>query len=304
MLDPEYLRRVAEGAEQIASQLREALVAIIVEAIMTRMRRGDDYRLTARDRWMLEVLQTAGWLRADLQKEIAAKTKLMRKEIEDAFQDAAVRNLAWDDAVYRAAGLEPGPWKQSPMMVRLLQRGYEKTAGEWVNFTGTVADTSQQLFIRACDKAYNLVASGAMGHAQAVAGAIEEVAADGVTVRYTRERPDGTKYVYHTDTIETATARAVRTGVGQACGEMTLARMEEMDWPIVLVSAHLGARTGDGGENHTNHFWWQGKFYRRDVSMDVIRQAAANPSRGALADAAPGDVEAALMQRPRVGQHR
>ena len=23
-----------------------------------------------------------------------------------------------------------------------------------------------------------------------------------------------------------------------------------------------GACTGDGGENHTNHFWWQGKFYR------------------------------------------
>lgn len=24
------------------------------------------------------------------------------------------------------------------------------------------------------------------------------------------------------------------------------------------------ARTGDGGENFTNHFWWQGKFYRLD----------------------------------------
>ena len=250
----------------IASLLHEEIIKIIVEAIVTRMERGVDYRLTARDRWLLETLQTAGYLRADLEREIAAKTKLMLSEIQDAFQDAAVRNMAWDDAVYKAAGLEPPPMRQSPYLLRLVQRGYEKTSGEWVNFTGTLADTTQQVFIRECDKAYNLVASGAMGQDQAVRQAVDTVASEGVVVKYTRQRPDGTRYVYHTDTIETATARAVRTGVGQACGEMTLARMEEMDWDIVLVTAHLGARTGDGGENFTNHFWLQGKFYSRDGS--------------------------------------
>ncbi len=37
----------------------------------------------------------------------------------------------------------------------------------------------------------------------------------------------------------------------------------EHDWDIVLVSAHLGARYGDGGENPGNHFWWQGRFFSR-----------------------------------------
>ena len=36
-----------------------------------------------------------------------------------------------------------------------------------------------------------------------------------------------------------------------------------MDWDIVLVSAHVGARTGDGGMNPGNHLWWQGQFYSR-----------------------------------------
>ena len=40
-------------------------------------------------------------------------------------------------------------------------------------------------------------------------------------------------------------------------------RMEEMDWDTILVSAHIGARTGDGGENPGNHLWWQGQFYSR-----------------------------------------
>ena len=39
--------------------------------------------------------------------------------------------------------------------------------------------------------------------------------------------------------------------------------MEEMDWDLILVSAHIGARTGDGGENPGNHSWWQGKIYSR-----------------------------------------
>jgi hypothetical protein len=39
--------------------------------------------------------------------------------------------------------------------------------------------------------------------------------------------------------------------------------MKEMDWDIILVSAHIGARTGDGGQNPGNHLWWQGQYYSR-----------------------------------------
>ena len=219
---------------------------------MVRLRRGVNYRLTASDKWMLDILQDAGYLREDLMKELSARTGVILKEMSDAFEDAAVRNLAWDDAIYKAAGLSPAPLRQSPHLMRLVQRGYRKTAGEWRNFTGTLADRCQEKFISECDLAYNLTASHAMSYTQAVRQAVENVARDGVKVQY----PSG-----HEDTIETATLRAVRTGVGQSCGDITLARMEEMGWDIILVSAHLGARLGDGGENFTNHYWLQGKFY-------------------------------------------
>lgn len=39
--------------------------------------------------------------------------------------------------------------------------------------------------------------------------------------------------------------------------------MKEQEWDIILVSAHIGARTGDGGQNPVNHLWWQGQFYSR-----------------------------------------
>lgn len=258
MLTPDYLLRISEGAEQIASELHSEIVERVVERIAIRLGRGDDYILTPIDKWQLEVLTDAGYLLEELQELIAKKTRLQRSEIKQAFEDAGLKSAEYDDAVYKAAGLSPTPLLQSPYMVRMLQRGYEATQGEWINFTRTTAQAAQQLFIRECDKAYNLVSSGALGYTQAVKEAVDTIARDGVMVTY----PSG-----HTDTIETATLRAVRTGISQSCAEITDARMDEMGWDIILVSAHLGARVTDK-EDYTNHYWWQGKFYSKSGRDD------------------------------------
>ncbi len=254
MLTPDYLLHVSEGAEEIAEALHQEIINRIIERIMRRIGRGNDYILTAQDKWRIEVLQDAGYLLEDIQKEIMSKTKLQQLEIKNAMEDAGVRALSYDDAIYKATGLSPVPLWKSPYMVRLMQRNYEATLGEWANFTGTTAEASQKTFISAMDKAYHLTASGAISYTQAVKEAINDIAGNGVLVRY----PSG-----HTDTIETATLRALRTGISQATGAIQMARMDEMDWDIVLVSAHLGARSGDGGMNPSNHLWWQGQFYSK-----------------------------------------
>lgn len=253
MLDPDYLLEIAEGAEEIASELHSEIINRIIERIVIRIGRGEDYLLTATDKWQLETLQEAGYLREEIAEIIAKKTGIELKEIKAAFEDAGVETLKYDDAIYTAAGLTPTPLRQSPYLMRLLQRGYEATSGEWINFTRTTADAAQQLFISECDRAYNLAMSGTVSYSQAVKESVERIAKNGVVVRY----PSG-----HTDTIETATLRAVRTGISQACADVTDARMDEMDWDIILVSAHLGARVTKK-EDYTNHFWWQGKFYSK-----------------------------------------
>lgn len=254
MLTPEELLRLTEGAEEISELLHQDITTRLIEAIMLRLERGDEYLLTAKDKWMIEVLQEAGYLLEDIQKEIAERTNQQQAEIMAAMEDACVRAIAYDDAIYKVAGLSPTPFLQSPHLIRLAQRNYEATMGEWRNFTRTTAEASQRLFINAVDKAYTLTASGAISYTQAVKEAVNEIAEHGVEVVY----PSG-----HKDTIETATARAVRTGIAQSATQICLARMEEMNWDIILVSSHLGARIGDGGENHTNHSWWQGKFYSK-----------------------------------------
>lgn len=246
MLTPEYLLHATEAAEEIAEGLHRDIMSRIISRMQKRFERGDDYILTSTDKWQIETLQEAGYLLDDIQKEIASKTGLMQKEIAEAMEDAGVKALDYDDAIYRAAGLNPAPLTQSPNLVRIMQRDYEKTIGEWKNFTGTTANAAQQRFIDACDKAYHQALTGMISPSQAVTEALADLIEGGVYVKY----PSG-----HTDTIETATARAVRTGISQASAEIQLARMDEFGVDLVIVSSHLGARP--------EHQAWQGKVYSR-----------------------------------------
>lgn len=254
MLSPDYLARIAEGSEEIASQLHTYIIRQIIDRMMIRIGRGDDYLLTSSDRWRIQILQDAGYLLEDITAELSKITKRQEKEIKSAMEEAGVKALEYDHKIYEAAGLSPTPLTQSPQLIRLMERNMDATMGEWENYTRTTAEAAQRLFINECDNAYHLVSSGAVSYTQAVKEAVNNVVSGGVIVHY----PSG-----HKDTIETATARAVRTGVAQATGDISIKRMEEMDWDIILVSAHIGARTGDGGQNPGNHLWWQGQFYSR-----------------------------------------
>lgn len=254
MLSPEYLRQITEGSEQIAEELHQYIISEIVSRMMARIGRGEDYILTSADTWRIRTLQESGELLEDILAELSRYTKREQQELLEAFEDAGITAMNYDDKVYKAAGLSPVPLEQSPAMIRLMERNMLATMGEWKNFTRTTASAAQRLYIEQCDLAYNHVMTGAVGYTQAIREAVNNVVNNSVTVTYLSGRKD---------TIETAVARSVRTGVAQATGDISIKRMEEMGWDLILVSAHMGARTGDGGENPGNHAWWQGKIYSR-----------------------------------------
>lgn len=249
MLSPDELLHISEGAEEIAEKLHNDIIKRIIDRIMLRIGRGEDYLLTATDKWQIENLQQAGYLLEDIQKDIAKATKLQQTEIAEAMEDAGVKALDYDDKIYQAAGLSPTPLTQSPELIRLMQRNYEATMGEWSNFTRTMANEAQRLFIGQLDKAYTLVATGALSYTAAVKEVINTITFDGVKVIY----PTG-----HSDTLETATLRAVRTGISQMSAQIQLARAKEMGVDLCIVSSHLGARP--------SHAEWQGKIYSVDWS--------------------------------------
>lgn len=254
MLTPQQILDIVETLYPTIDTLNAWITKDLIERIMARMGRGKEVFLTATDDWQLQVYQAGGGHLEAVQREIAKWTKLSDAEIARIFEDAGIKALAYDSDFYVSHGLEGLSLTQSEGMLRLLEDTYQRTVGTIHNFTQTTAKASQQRLIQVLDDAHFKVASGATSYNQAVWDAVNAIVSTQTKVEY----PTG-----HEDTIETAVLRAVRTGVAQASGEMAIRGMIERDWDVILVSAHLGARYGDGGENPSNHFWWQGKHYSR-----------------------------------------
>ena len=254
MLTPQELLEIVDTLHPQLDTLNVWITKDLISRLMARLGRGEGFLLTGTDKWQLEVYKSAGGHYDALQQEIKRFTKKSDAEIKAIFEDIGVRAWEADEAFYVAHGLEPTSFLQSESMLRLLTDTYQRTNGEIHNFTRTTAQASQQRLIKVLDDAHFKVMTGAQSYTAAVKDAVNEIVGNQTKVHY----PSG-----HTDTIETAVLRAVRTGVGQASGNMAMQGMIERDWDLIRTSAHIGARYGDGGENPSNHFWWQGKLFSR-----------------------------------------
>ena len=252
MLTPEQIRKIADTMFPMLDSLNARILRDMIRRLAARIGRGEGAMLTATDEWQAQAYQEAGGLLEDVQREIQQFLQASDEETARIFEDAAIKSLDADNRVYVQAGEEAR--SISPAMLRVLTDAYQRTKGTIRNFTRTTATETQKEFIRLLDEAHLRVMSGAGSYTQAVGDVMRELCETQTRVRY----PTG-----HTDTIEVAVLRAVRTGTAQAAGNMSLTDMEERGWDLIRVSAHIGARYGDGGENPGNHFWWQGKLYSR-----------------------------------------
>lgn len=268
MLTPEYLLTIDDGITTIASQMERYVIFEIVKRLMARASRGEDLQFTAYDKWQMQVMEEAGVLYKDVVKVIAKYTGYGQTEIKRALLNAGITSIQADtEALYNAgkgidalfpvfvtkdaATLQKASellMKRSPYCIRAMERAYNATNGDWLNFTQSQAYTATNRFIEACDRAYIKTTSGAVSYTQAIKEEVEQLAKNGTTIVVNPATG-------HKDHVDVAAARCVRTGVSQMTAEITTARMDELDVDLVLVSAHLGARP--------EHEKWQGKVYSR-----------------------------------------
>lgn len=100
MLSPEYLRQITEGSEQIAEELHQYIISEIVSRMMARIGRGEEYILTNADAWRIRTLQESGELLEDILTELSKYTKREQRELIEAFEDAGITAMDYDDKIY------------------------------------------------------------------------------------------------------------------------------------------------------------------------------------------------------------
>lgn len=255
MLKPKYLETLPDRLVELYSQVETDILCDMARRISA----FDDFIPAAQ--WQYQKLIEMGNYHSFIVKALAAHTGETEKHIQQLMNEAGMKTLAFDDAVYKAAGLAPPSLSASPALQAALADGLRSTMGLFENLTRTTANTATGQFERALDRAWLQVQSGAFSPQQAITMAIKDLCEQGVggkagtpTVRY----PTG-----HIDKLDVCVRRAVLTGVNQAALRLQIARMDEMGCDLVEVSAHAGARVGDGTPGPGNHAWWQGKVYSR-----------------------------------------
>ena len=249
MLTPDYLDTLPDAAAELWQQVEDD----ILRDIARRIGALDELEpLTPTAQWQAWRYEQVQACHQDVLSLLAKYSGKSREVIRQTLLDAALTTLASDDAVYRAAGLEPLPVERSEALNNLLNAGYRQTLGTWRNLTATTANTMTGEFERALDRAWLQVSSGAFSYDVAIRRAVDGLADHMNGVTY----PSG-----HKDTLEVAVRRAVLTGTNQTCAKLQLARAEEMGCEFVEVSAHAGARP--------EHALWQGKVYHIGGAVEL-----------------------------------
>ena len=228
--------------------LFERFYQSVIEDMARRLARIDMSNATAYQAWRM---RESGLLYDELLARLSKLTGLTTRELRRAFERYGVRFTEKDEAIYRKAGLDPVPLRQSPAMLNALEAGLRKTGMVANNLTMTTAVTTQQAFIDAADLAYMQVSTGTMTYQSAIREGVLSLVRRGLTVI---SFPSG-----RIDQADVAMRRTVLTGVAQTTGVMQLELAREMGCDLVEVDAHFGAR--NHGTGPMNHESWQGKIY-------------------------------------------
>jgi Phage minor capsid protein 2 len=227
--------------------LFEEYTQTVINDIARRLAKAG--RVTDTAAWQMQRLTESGKVYEAALEEIARVTGQSESALRALFERAGVKAMKFDDAVYKAAGLNPLPLNLSPAMSQVLAAGLQKTNGVMRNLTLTTALSSQEAYIHAADLAYMQITGGAFDYQTALKNAIKQAANQGLMVGY----PGG-----HKDQLDVALRRTILTGVNQTVGRLQETRANEMGADLVQTSAHIGARP--------THMTWQGQIFSRSGS--------------------------------------
>lgn len=232
-------------------------------------------KITSTAEWQSFRAQALGASRAYLLRQMQAIVQELGPQEAAVFAQAIKQAYTKDMLDAAAAGRALAPLGESEEAQQLLESGYRRTMNTLYNLTQTRAvmgnqnmmDTTQRQLAYYLDMAHMDATSGAFSSDDAARRALNALAAKGVgVITY----PSG-----HVDTLDVVVLRATRTGINQTAGEITRHNADALECDLMELDAHVGARTGDGGQDLTNHSWWQGQIVSRSgrhgyLSLDDI----------------------------------
>lgn len=238
MLTPEYLGSCTDYLLGMYDQLQTEICCDIARKIAKTGRLTDSAQLQAKR------VQQSGKLMEDVISDVASISKLSEAEVKRLFDEAGLKNIEYDSAPLRKAGID-ADLKLSPAMQQVLQANIQKTNGDLKNLTMTTSIAAQSQYMDAVNMAHMKIASGGFSYARAIADAVRGAAAQGNHVMYRSGAQSK---------LDVAVRRAALTSINQTAGKITEQYAADMGAEYYETSAHAGARP--------SHAVWQGRVFK------------------------------------------
>ena len=216
----------------------------------------------------VQIAQEMGALYQDIIILVAKYNNSTYEEVAKIFEQSGAKTLERDDLIYKEAGLNQVPIKQSRSIMQMMKKKKKKTAGNLYNLVMTTANTAQTQFYNAMNMAYMEVSTGVKSYSQSILDAIDNISSQGAVITYPSSRKIS---------LESAVRMNIITGVNQTCGKLQELRADEVGCDLMELTAHSGARP--------SHAEWQGKIVSRSgkkgyLSLDDIGYGTATGFKG------------------------
>lgn len=243
MLTPAYLAGVSSEVVEIFAEVEQEIANDMVKRIV-KYGTVSDYT-----QWQYLKARQLGMFQNGVNDVLQKASIKAGRDVKRLMAQAAKDGLAYDDSIYKLAGLSPKALSKSPALMAIVLQGTDDTLKLLSNFTKTSSIASSATFSAVLDKTYIKILSGAYSPDTAILSAIKEIGQNGINQIPYQGKGGGVYY----QGMESSVRRAVTTGINQSISKLQLARADEMGCELVEVTAHSGARP--------SHAEWQGQVY-------------------------------------------
>lgn len=281
MLTPEQVTDYTNRCTALFDELNDNILRDMIRRIEKTA------RITDTAKWQLERARALGESTQTVLREMRRLDDIMGTKAAVVFFQAMMASDEQDAQIFAQAGQPYTRLGESRAAQQLAMSGWRRTRNTLWNLTQTRAlmgnrnlPESQQLQLgRELDAAHMKVSSGAFSYTEAIRSSIKNLSQQGVAaITY----PSG-----HVDSLDVVARRAILTGINQTSGDIALHNGMTAGLKYMELTAHIGARVGNGHKNKTNHAWWQGHL----VCINGDPEPEAGPDCLTLDDIGYGDVQ-------------
>ena len=226
----------------------------IIEKIAEHFKLNEEFINS--DYWYFEKLKELGSLNKKTIEILEEYTGRTKQELLKAMQDIGIEAIPTEQIeIANNKGILFNP--QIITIQNIIQHSYNEIEHTFLQLNKTIEEQTKQTYKNILTQTYIKTLAGTHSYQEAILESLDDLGDKGISI-LTYQDKNGLKRNY--DVVGTV-RRDLLVATRGLAGKVNEEVIKESGHHIVRVSHHFGARTGDGGENYTNHAWWQEKQF-------------------------------------------